>query len=380
MTNSKILDQIVMDPMDPQQFLASAEALSSDATVEGSITPNPAADVAAMKMLRYLADMVALQLKLVDHHHCDSSFLSARTLTQMEGTPLPDRVDVAGALEVLAVLCHLLGRTEIAISIVIRSLQTREKIWGPENLMVTPALDILAQLYRNKGQHEMAIPCCQRALNIRRDFLLNDDAELCTNRAMLESLLRESGKKVENQEIRKDCVVQKEHSSTAENPDLAFSLCNEAWDAFGKKEFEKAEGLFQEALTILEQSVGPDHPDVADLCCSIARFYSYFVRKDRAIPPLKRAVEIRQKCLNQEDPELMQTVRQLADLYCQNGLFIHAEPLYERVLPWTEKTDGPYSPLVSGILSALREIYETSNRKEEAELLNERLRIIAMNA
>jgi tetratricopeptide (TPR) repeat protein len=69
-------------------------------------------------------------------------------------------------------------------------------------------------------------------------------------------------------------------------------------------DYQKAEPLYKRALEIREKVLGPDHPDVSDSLNNLANLYSDLGHYQRAEPLYKRALEIKEKVLGPDHPDV----------------------------------------------------------------------------
>ncbi len=136
--------------------------------------------------------------------------------------------------------------------------------------------------------------------------------------------------------------------------------------------YAEAEPLYQRALSIHENVVGPEHPDTATSLNNLALLYSDQGRFAEAEPLYRRALEIREKVLGAEHPDTAQSLNNLAGLYYAQGRFAEAEPLYRRALGIHEKALGPDHPGTATSLNNLALLYDSEGRYAEAEPLYRR--------
>lgn len=108
----------------------------------------------------------------------------------------------------------------------------------------------------------------------------------------------------------------------------AVSLNNLADEMLAAGDSAKAASIYSQALAIIEQSVGPNHPYAAV------------------------------------------SLKGLADLYAGGKEFAKAEPLYQRLLVLQERVFGADSPNVARTIQKLASIYRMQNRLAEAAALS----------
>jgi CHAT domain-containing protein/Tfp pilus assembly protein PilF len=157
-----------------------------------------------------------------------------------------------------------------------------------------------------------------------------------------------------------------------EHPDVADALLNLANVYYAKGSYAKMETAAQRALTIREKALGPHHLKVALSLNVLAVLH--FAKSDyqKAEPLLRRAITIREAVLGAEHAEVADSLNNLAALYSIRGEPAQAEPLYQRVLSIREKTVGLDHPLVASTLNNLALLYHARGDYEKAEPLYQR--------
>jgi tetratricopeptide (TPR) repeat protein len=93
---------------------------------------------------------------------------------------------------------------------------------------------------------------------------------------------------------------------------------------------------------------------------------------DRAIVVAKKALEVAEKNVGPNHPDVATSLNNLAALYRTQGQYAQAEPLFKRSLAILEKALGPDHPNVATSLNNLAELYRATKRVVEAEKLEER--------
>ena len=94
---------------------------------------------------------------------------------------------------------------------------------------------------------------------------------------------------------------------------------------------------------------------------------------DRAVVVAKKALEVAEKSVGTDHPDVATSLNNLAELYTTRGQYAQAEPLYKRSLAIMEKALGPDHPNVATGLENLAAIYRATKRDEEAETLEQRV-------
>ncbi|MFA7338256.1 MAG: tetratricopeptide repeat protein [Candidatus Obscuribacterales bacterium] len=78
--------------------------------------------------------------------------------------------------------------------------------------------------------------------------------------------------------------------------------------------------------------------------------------KCETIPELEKFLTIQEQALGQDSPEVAATVSKLADLYFNKGMLENAEALYRRALEIMERTLGPYRAEVADTKKCLEKV------------------------
>jgi tetratricopeptide (TPR) repeat protein/transcriptional regulator with XRE-family HTH domain len=137
-----------------------------------------------------------------------------------------------------------------------------------------------------------------------------------------------------------------------------------------------AEPLFQRALHIREQQLGPEHPHVAISLNELAILYGQQGKYKEAEPLFQRALHIREQQLGPEHLQVATSLNSLAILYKDQGKYAEAEPLFQRAIAINERQSGPEHSQIAYPLQGLAELYRVQGKYREAEpLFQQALRI-----
>jgi CHAT domain-containing protein len=257
--------------------------------------------------------------------------LAQGQLESLEKKYGPFNIDVAGALNNLALLYGDLGRDTEAEPLYRRSIAILEKVHGLDSSAVAPELNNLAALYQRQQRYADAEPLFKRALAIR------------------------------------------EKSLPSGHPDLGQSLNNLATLYEKQDRHADSEPLFKRALAIYEKAAGPEHPAVATLLNNLGQVGKVQGRYAEAEPLIKRSLSIREKVLGRDHPDVARSLNNLADLYERQGRYADAEPLYRRAVAIRQLALGPDHPDLVISLNNLASLYQTEGRTAEALPIVQRL-------
>ena len=125
-------------------------------------------------------------------------------------------------------------------------------------------------------------------------------------------------------------------------------------------------------MSIYENALEPDHPDVAAALNNLAWLCELQGKYAEAELLYQRTLAIREKVLGPDRPEVAESLNNLALLYKEQGRYAEAERLYQRALSIDDKALGPDHPDVAAVLISLALLYVDQGRYAEAESLYER--------
>ena len=140
------------------------------------------------------------------------------------------------------------------------------------------------------------------------------------------------------------------------HPSTANSLNNLAFLLQAQGDYAAARPLYERALTIYEQALGPAHPDTARSLNNLAFLLQAQGDYAAARPLYERALTIYEQALGPAHPDTARSLNNLAFLLQAQGDYAAARPLYERALAIREAALGlehPDSQRVRANLAAL---------------------------
>ncbi|HKQ79015.1 MAG TPA: tetratricopeptide repeat protein, partial [Blastocatellia bacterium] len=175
-------------------------------------------------------------------------------------------------------------------------------------------------------------------------------------------------------------LTVRENALGPEHPDVALSLYNLANLYSDQDDNAKAKPLFQRALAIFEKALGPESHHVANSLNCLAILHSDQGDYAKAEPMFQRALAISEKARGPEHPDTADLLHNLAALHHDNGDYAKAEPLYQRALAIFEKAKGPEHPDVADSLMGLANLYCDTNDNVKAEPHYQRALVIREKA
>jgi tetratricopeptide (TPR) repeat protein len=251
-----------------------------------------------------------------------SEQLCTRALAIVQNALGPDHLDVATALNNLAVLYMELGRFAEGEPLLARALAIRETALGQNDPSVARALHNLALVYMELGRHAEAKSVHVRALAIREKAFEPNHPEVVSSLTGLGVLYRTQRRYAEAESLLTRVVATQEQELGSGHPDLALSLMQLADVYADCGRSAEAEQHYLRALAIWERAhglFGPDHPDVAECLKGLARVYRDEGRHAEAEAALVRALAIRERTLGPDHPLTKATREALHNLTSHRG-------------------------------------------------------------
>ena len=137
--------------------------------------------------------------------------------------------------------------------------------------------------------------------------------------------------------------------------------------------FDEAIELSERVLADQERVLGPDHPKTLTVRNNLASAYHSAGRFDEAIELLERVLVGCERVLGPDHPDTLMTRNNLAVAYRSVGRFDEAIELHERVLAEQERVLSPDHPDTLGARNNLAFAYHSAGRFDEAIELLERV-------
>ena len=163
-----------------------------------------------------------------------------------------------------------------------------------------------------------------------------------------------------------------DHSKTLfAHPRTADALAHALWHAAELGDPQAALSL-SDAVDLLDEALGPDHPSTLTSRNSLAHAYWSAGRVDEAVPLFERTLADRERVLGADHPRTLASRGNLAVAYLSAGRLDEAVPLFERTLADRERVLGADHPDTLASRGNLAVAYWSAGRLKEAIGLFER--------
>jgi tetratricopeptide (TPR) repeat protein len=207
----------------------------------------------------------------------------------------------------------------------------------------------------------------QATLNIEGSQIMSEEAGRLLHETAL--YLQDRARYQEAELLYQRALRIREQQLGPEHLDVALTLNRLAHLYYDQSKYIEAESPYQRALIIQEKLLGSEHSDVALTLSGLAHLYQEQGRYTEAEPLYQRARVIQEKQLGSEHPDVALILNGLAHLYNQQGKYPAAEPLYQHALHIREQQLGPEHPDVALTLNGLAVLYHKQGKYAEAEPL-----------
>lgn len=179
--------------------------------------------------------------------------------------------------------------------------------------------------------------------------------------------LRIRGQFAQAEVVTQQALSIREQMLEPNHPDITRSLNDLGLVYYYQGKYALAEVLWQRVLGIREQMLGLDHPDVAQSLSNLGEIY-YIQRKYAQSEALyQRILKMREQMLGLDHPDVAQSLNSLGVIYFNQGKLIEAEALLERALKIRRQTAGPNHPLMAVQLSSIGNLYLIQGRYAQAK-------------
>ena len=131
----------------------------------------------------------------------------------------------------------------------------------------------------------------------------------------------------------------------------------------------ETEALYWQALHLHEETMGAEHPSIAESLGPLIYEYGRNSRHAEAEPLIERSLTLLRRKPGPEHRGVLQTLDGLASHHADRGRDAEAEPYYLRVLAAREELVGPNHPRVAGTLVKYAALLSRLGREAAAAAL-----------
>lgn len=304
---------------------------------------------------------------LVDHgrYPAAASLVADGEDVLIEGAS-PERQAEVWALAGLAWL-HA-GRYGEAEPLLVRALETRERVLGAEHSDTLTSVNNLASLYDKQGRFGEAEPLYLRAVAARERVLGAEHADTLVSVNNLAGLYRRQGRFEEAAPLYVRALETSERVLEAGHPSLLTSMNNLAAFLASQGRHGEAELLYLKAMGGCQRTLGADHPWTLATVNNLAALYENMGRTEEAVSMYVRGLDGCERVLGAEHPDTLTAAANLGQLHFRQGRYGEAGALLLRALKSRKRVLGPEHPDTLRSLVSLAELRRHEGLFVEAEM------------
>ncbi len=278
-----------------------------------------------------------------------------------------DNINVGDTQRALGLLQLTKGDSAAAEQALRESIRITRAL-GAETLTLSESLALLASVLANQGQYDQAIEALRESVRIRRTIAPQQRLQIAITINSLGNVMVISGQEAELEAVIPEVLAAWRQALPPDSPFLGRILAEIGIYYLDQDELDTAEGIFREALAILNAA---PNPSIRSYKMALSGMRAILERRDKPaemIPLAIKAVEVARRLPG--DTELSDAQGRLAD-YCWN---IAKDPQrtheeYETTLHGVEtyRDERPDAPAVINTHGVL--LYRLGRYEEALELL-----------
>jgi kinesin light chain len=181
------------------------------------------------------------------------------------------------------------------------------------------------------------------------------------------------GNLIEARKLYAQCLTILQSSVGLDHPAYAATLLNLAALYQTEARFQDAEELYDQALSRLKKTVGEEHYIIGFNLNNLGMLYVKEHRYNEGEEIFKRSLVILEKSLGPMDRATIAVRHNLALLDERLGQLGEAEELYKTNIAILETMNAPDKPALGVALASLRGLYLKQGRKTDANLISARI-------
>jgi CHAT domain-containing protein/Flp pilus assembly protein TadD len=258
------------------------------------------------------------------------------------------------------------GKFTEARPLVLRALEIRERVSGPDDLKVAEMLENLAASYEKTGDYASAEPLELRLLKIKEKAFGPEHPQMADAFRNLGVFYYGKGDYLKAEELIQKALGIFEKARHPESLIIASALSYLGDIYYYRSDYGKAESYYRRSLTIREKILGSDHFHLAESLGAIGRVAYDAGDYARAEAMFGRALTLSEKAFGADHQQLTWSLNNLAMIYATTGDYPKAEAFYRRALTIHEQKTGMYASNVEATLLGLARLYTAQGQTSEA--------------
>jgi len=250
--------------------------------------------------------------------------------------------------------------------LLVRVLEIRERVLGPDDLVVADTLSFLANNYEYTGDYKSAEPLMLRALKIKEKVLGPDRQEVAEELFLIGSSYRHKGDYLKAEQMQQKSLSILEKAGLGQTPMAAADLESLGRIYYARGDYANAEIYSQRGHAVWEKILGPDHYHLAPSFTFLGQVAYDTGDYGKAEAMFHRALTLSERSLGQDHLDVTPYVNNLAMVYCTTGEYAKGEALYLRALSVHQQKAAMSMPPVQNTLYGLARCFAAQGNSSEA--------------
>ena len=270
------------------------------------------------------------------------------------------------ALENLSRFYKIAAQYEKAEPLYLKAIEILTAIAGKASNGVSANMNNLALLYKLLGQYKKAELLYIETQTIQEKLTGKNHSDFVTQQLNLATLYFDMGK----YEMAEPLYIEAkdtEKKIAGKSSLYALILNNLGLFYLTISQYDKAETLLNEAMTIQKTKIGELHRDYLVTLVNLGLLYKSTMQYEKAEKFYLSVIEKQKKITGEEHPDYAISLSNLATLYGNMGKIKEAEQYLLESLNITRKAMGNDHPDVAITLTSIGVLYHNTGRYEKAE-------------
>ena len=150
------------------------------------------------------------------------------------------------------------------------------------------------------------------------------------------------------------------------HPDLATSYSNIGSVYFDMGEYSNASSFYEKALEIAQKALPENHPHLAQFYNNIGMRYGNMRKYLKALSFYEKSLEIRQKSLPENHPDLVTSYNNIGSVYFDMREYSNASSFYEKAIEIAQKSLPSNDPNLAISYNNIGAVYENMGEYSKA--------------
>lgn len=195
------------------------------------------------------------------------------------------------------------------------ALKLMEKNLGSDNPKIVPLLNNLSILLAAQGDPMSAAPLLERALLLEEKVVGANSSDLANTLNNLAVIYDAAGlHKQASQALERAYQIQEEDKANCDPVERALTLTNLSLLSQQNGNLQRAEQLMEESLTLRQKTLNQADPDLAESLTNLAMIELQLKKLTKAEEHLKKAISIVETSLSDQHSDLIPILNNLAAL------------------------------------------------------------------